>query len=133
MHSEDDPDALVIEHTGLRAGSAALTVITVRREELVILTVEGSIDVLSAPQLSEAITDALTGRPRGLIIDLTSTDFLASAGMSALLTARDAIAPTGQFAVVADGPATSRPIRLVGLDDTLTLYPTLDNAIAALS
>lgn len=110
-----------------------MTILTVQHMELAILTVQGSIDVLTAPQLSDAVSSALSGKPRGLIIDLTSTEFLASAGMSALVTAYEAIAPGGLFGVVADGPSTSRPIQLVGLDQTLTLYATLDEAIAAMA
>jgi hypothetical protein len=53
--------------------------------------------------------------------------------MSALVTAYEAIAPGGLFGVVADGPSTSRPIQLVGLDQTLTLYATLEQAIAAMA
>lgn len=104
-----------------------------QREELIVLSVTGSIDILSAPQLSEAIDTVLTGAPRGLIIDLTTTEFLASAGMSALIAAHTALAPHGQFAVVADGPSTARPMQLVGLDETLAIYSTLDQAITALS
>lgn len=132
MHSEN-ADAFFVDGQSSAAGSAALTIVTAAREELVILTVQGNIDVLTAPQLSEAVNDALTGEPRGLIIDLTTTEFLASAGMSALVTAYEAIAPSGLFGVVADGPSTSRPIQLVGLDQTLTLYATLDQAIAAMT
>jgi hypothetical protein len=37
------------------------------------------------------------------------------------------------FGVVADEPSTARPITLMGLDQTLALYPTLDIALAATS
>lgn len=132
MHSED-ADAIFTDGQSSAGGNPALTIVTVQHAELAILTVQGSIDVLTAPQLSEAVTDALGGEPRGLIIDLTTTRFLASAGMGALVTAYEAIAPGGLFGVVADGPSTSRPIQLVGLDQTLTLYPTLEQAIAAMT
>ena len=127
----DKTDA--VDGEDLTAGTATLTVLTVARDELVILTVQGSIDVLTAPQLTGAVDAALTGEPRGLIIDLTATEFLASAGMSALAAAHDAIAPTGLFGVVAGGPSTSRPLQLVGLDQTLILYPTLQQAIDAMT
>lgn len=131
MRTEDN-DSVVIGG-GQIAGTAALTVVTAERDQLVIVTVQGSVDVLTAPQLSEAVDNALTGEPRGLIIDLSTTEFLASAGMSALVAAHEAIAPTGKLGVVADGPSTARPIRLVGLDQTLTLYPTLEDAIGAMT
>jgi hypothetical protein len=33
---------------------------------------------------------------------------------------------------VADGPATSRPLKLVGIADIVPLFATLDDALAAL-
>ncbi|HEY9311723.1 STAS domain-containing protein [Williamsia sp.] len=122
-----------IDSGAANSGSASLSVVTVRRGELAILAVTGSMDILTAPELEEAVADVLTGQPRGLIIDLTAAEFLSSAGMSVLVTAHESIAPFGSFGVVADGPSTARPLRLVGLDQTLTIYPTIDAAIAAMS
>jgi anti-sigma B factor antagonist len=97
---------------------------------LVVLSVCDAVDVLIAPQLSEAICDALAQEPAGLIVDLTDVEFLASVGMSVLLAARQAAdAISVRFGIVADGAATSRPIRLLGIDRVLTLYPTLDDAL----
>jgi hypothetical protein len=35
--------------------------------------------------------------------------------------------------VVAEGPATSRPLKLLGIADIIPLYSTVDEAVAALS
>ena len=56
-------------------------------------------------------------------------EFLASAGMGVLIAAQDELAPAIRFAVVADGPATSRPLKLVGVTDVVDLYATLDEAL----
>ena len=96
---------------------------------VVVLSVHESVDILSAPQLSEAICEALGQAPTGLIVDLTDVDFLASVGMSVLVSAHYvADAMSVRFGIVADGAATSRPIRLLGINRILTLYPTLDDA-----
>lgn len=95
-----------------------------------VLSVRDAVDMLSARQLSEAIGAALTKAPVALIVDLTDVDFLASVGMSALVDAQhQASAMSVRFGVVADGAATSRPIKLLGLDSVLALYPTLDQAL----
>ena len=97
---------------------------------LVVLSVCDAVDTLSAPQLSEAICDALGAAPAGLIVDLTDVEFLASVGMSVLLAAQEAAdAMTVRFGIVADGAATSRPIRLLGIDAILVLYPPLGDAL----
>ncbi len=94
------------------------------------LTVAGEVDMLTAPQLSEAIQTATAAKPAALIVDLSKVDFLASAGMTVLVGAQaDVTAPT-RFGVVAHGAATSRPIKLMGIDSVLPLYSTLDDALS---
>jgi anti-anti-sigma factor len=128
-----DADAFHVDHQSSSLGESAMSIVNVVRGQLAILTVEGTVDIVSAPQLSEAVHAARTGEVRDLIIDLSPTEFLASAGMTALVDAYEATTSDGQFAVVADGPATSRPLRLVGLDQVFTIHPTLDAALTALT
>jgi anti-sigma B factor antagonist len=95
-----------------------------------VLAVRDAVDLLSAPQLTDAICGALGRGPAGLIVDLTDVEFLAAVGMSVLVAAKEtADAMSVRFGIVARGPATSRPIKLLGLDAILTLYPTLVDAL----
>lgn len=68
-----------------------------------------------------------------MIIDLTDITFLASTGVSILVKAQEQAGSDVRFGIVADGPATSRPIKLLGLDDALAVYPTLNEALRAVS
>ena len=96
-----------------------------------VLKVDGDIDLATVPALEAAIEEALIPRPTGLIIDLTAVGFLASAGLQALVATHNNVSETAQFAVVANSAATSRPIQLTGLDQVFDLFPTLDDALAA--
>jgi anti-sigma B factor antagonist len=96
-----------------------------------VVTVSGDVDALTAPQLTEAILSAASERPAAVIVDLSDVAFLASAGMSVLVEANERVGQTSKLLVVADGPATSRPIKLVGIDKIVALYPTLDAALNA--
>lgn len=102
-------------------------------DDALVLSVSGEVDMLSAPRLAEAIRAALAAGPPALVIDLSKVDFLASAGMTVLVTAQAEVAPPTRFAVVANGPATSRPIKLMGLDNVLALYSTLDSALSRIT
>jgi anti-anti-sigma factor len=102
-------------------------------EGVVVLAVSGEIDLATIPAFEAAIADALTQRPTALIVDLSGVDFLASAGLQALVAARESLTGAAEFAVVADRPATSRPIQLTGLDQILSLHPTLADARSAVS
>lgn len=98
-----------------------------------VVAASGVLDMLTSPQLDAAIDASLRKEPSALIVDLSDVDFLASAGMGVLVAARDKVNGTVKFGVVANGPATSRPLTLVGLADVIGLYPTLGEARAALS
>ena len=99
-------------------------------DRIVVLAVSDAVDLLSTPRMSEAICAALGKAPAGLIVDLTDVEFLAAVGMRVLVAAQEAAdAMSVRFGIVADGPATSRPIRLLGIDAILALYPTLDGAV----
>lgn len=96
-----------------------------------VIRVSGVLDMLTSPQLEVGIAAALLKKPSALIVDLTDVDFLASAGMGVLVAARDKAASAVRFGVVADSPATSRPLKLVGLADLIGLCRNLDEALAA--
>lgn len=119
MASADDPDG--IEINVRFQGSIA------------VVTVAGEVDMGTAPALTEQADAVLADRPPALIIDLTGVEFLASAGLETLLHAHHAAKDHTVVVVVADGPATSRPIAVTGINSTIALYRTLDEALAQLS
>jgi anti-sigma B factor antagonist len=100
-------------------------------DRVVVLSVRDALDMLTAPRLTEAIRDALAKAPAGLIVDLSEVNFLASVGMTVLAAAQQEAGASAGFGVVAHGPGTSRPIKLLGLDAMLALYPTVDDALRA--
>jgi anti-anti-sigma factor len=113
------------------ANTCSVSCQTVRGATVVL--VSGAVDAVTAPQLEEALNAALTPAPAVLIADLTETEFLSSAGMSVLMSVHDRLGDSGRFAVVADGPGTSRPLKLVGIAEVIAVYPSLDEALTALT
>jgi anti-sigma B factor antagonist len=102
-------------------------------EGLAVVAVTGSVDMLTAPGLAEAIDSALAKKPKGLIVDLLKVDFLGSAGISVLMKTRDNLGDSLPFCVVADGPATHRPLTLLGINELMTLCRRLDDAVSKLT
>ncbi|MEN4449505.1 MULTISPECIES: STAS domain-containing protein [Mycobacteriaceae] len=114
------PPACTIEHH--RSGQVAVVAVT------------GTVDMLTAPQLAAAIRSAAQDdSPAALLVDLTEVGFLASAGMGALAAANEELAPGIRFVLVADGPATRRPLELVGIAEIVELFATRDEALAAVA
>jgi anti-sigma B factor antagonist len=123
----------MVEQSGDPVGSTGFRVGESQVGQAVVLAVSGEVDALTAPQLAEAIHTALATGPATLIVDLSRVKFFASAGMTVLVAARTEAGPSTRFGVVADGAATSRPIKLMGIDAVLPLYSTLDGALSGIA
>ena len=100
-------------------------------ERAVVIAAWGDLDLATAPQLADAIEAAARKEPAALIVDLSRIDFLASVGMTVLITAHRDIVPLMRFGVVADGASTSRPLKMIGIDTIVDVYNTLDEALEA--
>lgn len=87
----------------------------------------GEVDMATAPILRDQIAHCLAEPSNRLIIDLTAVTFLSSAGLNVLVQAHSQIRRLG---IVAVGRTTLRPLQLAGLDQTLTVYPSLAKAVA---
>jgi anti-anti-sigma factor len=98
-----------------------------------IVAMSGELDMATAPQLDEAVQAALAKKPAGLIVDLLGLTFLASAGMQLLIEICDQVTPSIRFAVVADGPATSRPMKITGVTDVVDVFSTRAVALNSFS
>ncbi len=98
--------------------------------EAVVLEVSGTLDTITAPSLATHLDVALTGGPAVLVVDLSGVDFLSSAGISVLVETHHLTARTATLLrVAADGPATSRPMRSIGIDQVVDLYPNATDAV----
>lgn len=111
----------------------ACTITALRTDDVTVLSVAGTVDAVTAPQLGAALHPGEHDSARAIVVDLTEVDFLASTGMGLLFQAHADLAPATRLVIVADGPVTSRPLKLVGIADIVDLFTTLDEARAALA
>jgi anti-sigma B factor antagonist len=107
----------------------AITTSVEHLDDITLLTVGEVVDLATAPALEEAIDGLLADEPKAVIVDLSAVTFLASVGLRLLVSTHEKVSQSGQFAVVASGPITSRPIELTKLDQVFAVYPTLGDAV----
>ena len=111
------------------ARDSGLTVTVHNNGEAVVLEVGGEVDLLTVPPLRDAVMKALQSHPPVLVLDLLSVHFFGSSGLAMLLEAQQFAGEHTRLRVVADGPATRRPLQITGLDQQLDLYPTREDAL----
>ncbi|WP_454196528.1 STAS domain-containing protein [Nocardia sp. Marseille-Q1738] len=97
-------------------------------DDVVIVTVHGEIDMASAPRLQSALDEALRDTPPVVVVDMSNVGFLGSAGLSVLVAASEAAGSGGLRVVPSD--AARRPIELTALDQLLTVFDTVEEALA---
>jgi anti-sigma B factor antagonist len=118
---------------GVPPGSIGFTLAKITMGSVVVVAVSGDLDMLTSPALAGAVDAAARNGPSALIVDLSKVTFLASAGINLLAALHHDVTFMVPFAVVADGPITGRPLKLVGIDQIVALYPTLEQALAGVA
>ncbi len=109
-----------------------ITTSVAHREGVAVVSVGGEIDLSTAPAFEAVIAEALEEDPPVLVIELSEVTFMASVGLRILAATQEEVGKSIQLAVVADHAAASRPMQLTGLDNVISMYPTLDEALTAL-
>ena len=95
-----------------------------------VVTLPTEIDVTNADEIRQALLSAASHDVAVLIIDMSETTFCDSAGVQAIIAAyRQATATGTELRLVAT--AVLRILTLVGVDQMIPIYPTLEAALAA--
>ena len=96
---------------------------------VVTIAVHGQADLHTAPQLREAMTNAIDGGATSLIVDLSDATFVDSMTLGVLLGAVKRLRPHGgKVAVVCVSPHIRRIFEITLLDRVFSLHDTLDDA-----
>ena len=109
----------------------AITTSVTHRDGVAVVAVGGEIDLNTAPAFESAIATALEDPATVLVVELSAVDFMASVGLRILAAARERLDESVRVVIVANNPATRRPIQLTGLDQMFSLYRTLGDALTA--
>jgi anti-sigma B factor antagonist len=102
--------------------------------DVVVVVVEGEHDIYTAPTLRERLDEAL-GRGGGVVVDLTTSTFVDSSILGALLDARRRAQDSRQGFVVSVGdeiePGVQRILDITGLVPVLPVINGREAAVAA--
>jgi anti-anti-sigma factor len=100
-----------------------------------VMRVEGEVDISRAPVLREELRRSVANHDIGLVVDLSETQYLDSAGVNVLFELAEEFAER-QLAlaiVVPEGGLVERVVTLVDLASVAGLHRSVDEATSALS
>jgi anti-anti-sigma factor len=111
---------------------------TIREEregDIPVVVIEGEIDSSNAGEIGARLRDVLTNQGTALVVDLTPTTYIDSAGINVLFALGLELRERQQelHLVVADRSSIQRMVAIVGLDATVPTHPTRAAAVAQLS
>lgn len=101
-----------------------------------VVTVDGELDILTAPLLDVCLREQFAAAPRHLVLDLERVHFLGARGVTCLRQARKLAQQTpGSQLHLAGGVnrVVARPLQVTGVLEQFDIYPTLADALATLT
>lgn len=91
----------------------------------------GDLDIYSVMAFRDVVNEAGRGDTAYVLVDLTDAGFLDSTGIAALVATRRRLQQRkAELGLVAGRGAPLRLLKMVGLDQVVRVWPTLDAALA---
>ena len=99
------------------------------RDGASVLSLQGEIDVYTAPRMRQAIVDLIDAGATHIVIDMERVDFLDSTGLGVLVGALKRLrAAGGTFGLVCAKEPLLKIFRITALDQVFPLYDTVEAA-----
>jgi anti-sigma B factor antagonist len=110
----------------------SLTLQTEQHGDVVVVSVAGELDMATAPQLQDQVTDLLDKGHSRLVFDLANVSFCDSTGLSVFVRTKNSCDEAGGIVrLAAPQRGVLRILEVSGLVEVLPTYSTVDEAVAA--
>lgn len=97
-----------------------------------VITVEGELDLSTAPRLKWMLLDALEAEHTRVVVDLARTTFMDSTALGVLVTAKRSLTDDMALAIVCPQGDVLQIFEFAGMDGAFAIFPALDEALASL-
>lgn len=96
-----------------------------------VISIKGSIDALTADQVTHHFDEELNNGNAHLVVDLSEVDFMSSAGLRAMLASLKQSRQTGgDLCLAAPQPDVERILKMSGFTSILKTYASVEEALA---
>jgi anti-sigma B factor antagonist len=99
-------------------------------EHTSVVSVEGELDLTTAPRLKWMLLDTLQEGRNRLIVDLSATTFMDSTALGVLVVVNRRLEPSARMAILCDRPVVLKIFELSGMDGAFTIVPSIEEARA---
>ena len=103
-----------------------------RQDDVVVVRLEGEVDLANTPTLSAAILESIPNDVAGLVVDLCDVRYIDSVGIRMLFSFVRSLHAARQGMAVAPDSPVRKLLKITHLDEAVMFRPTADEACAAL-
>ena len=97
-----------------------------------IVKVTGSVDALTAADLSRVLSNQVAEGKVNLIVDLIAVEFMSSAGLRTLLGAvKEARSNGGDLRITSTNPGVDKVLRMSGFHNIAKVFPSQAEAVSS--
>lgn len=98
-------------------------------KRVTVVSVVGRIDASTADDFDGHIMDLIDSGSKNIVLDMSEVEFLSSAGLRTLVTARKAVQPLGAIRLAAISDRVRQTLDIAGLDVLFEVYPDRESAV----
>ena len=95
-----------------------------------VITVEGELDLSTAPRLKWMLIDSLEAGHGRLVVDLSLATFMDSTALGVLVGVKRKLDGDARLAIVCTRANVLKIFEFAGMDGAFAIFPTLDEALA---
>lgn len=101
------------------------------RQGATVVSLSGEIDLQTSPDVRKFLLKYLS-QGKNLVVDMSAVGYIDSSGVASLVEAYQTARKKGnRFALAQVGPAALRVLQLARLDRVFTIFPSVEEALAA--
>ena len=99
-----------------------------------VIALAGEVDLYTAPEFKQQLLEVIAGGSKNVVVDFTDTTFIDSTTLGVLVGGVKRLRSNdGQLALVCSDRNITKIFEITGLDRVFTIYPTRDEALAAMN
>lgn len=101
-------------------------------DSVTLMEVSGRIDSMTANELGDALTQAIAGGGTRLVLDLSSVEYMSSAGLRELVSAyKKTQREAGDLRLAQPSHRVQEILEMAGLDSVFQIFPNRTEAVSS--
>ena len=103
-----------------------------QEKDITTISVKGSVDALTAAELTRTINKQIEAEHANLVIDLTGLEFMSSAGLRSLLGAvKESRSHGGDLRIVSTNPGIDKVLKMSGFHNIAKVFTSQADAVSS--